>query len=81
MQKKNEAGRGFSEQKFIGGKKIAEVQVMMVSKGLSCRGSGDLVRDTTYIFPLQEPVIDDSFLLLILLLGSSLIILSVINHN
>ena len=74
-------GGFFPNKSPLGGEKIAEVQVMMVSKGLSCRGSGDVVRDTKYIFPLQEPVIDDSFLLLILLLGSSLIILSVINHN
>ena len=34
-----------------------------------CRGSQCLVEDTIYIFSLLGPVIDDSFLVMILLLG------------
>lgn len=53
----------YFEGKPIGEKQ--ELRVMLVSQRLSCRDSRLLIGDAMYISP--QPVIDDSFLLKILL--------------
>lgn len=48
---------------------------MIVSHGLSHKGGQFLIGDTMYFFVVVGPVMDDSFLLRILLLGVQLTIL------
>ena len=50
-----------------------------VTQGLSCWASQYLVGDAMHIFSFWGPVIDDSFLLMILLWGLQLTILPVVD--